>query len=80
MVICADAYPLKQGAIEAQTYFRYDRTRDAEGKNRYWTVPRLEYGMFPNAQVTLEAPYRFGDASETRQGDVRLQGLYNFNS
>ncbi|MGY3490527.1 hypothetical protein ACVW1C_008471 [Bradyrhizobium sp. USDA 4011] len=74
-----DAYPLKQGAIEARTYFRYDRTRDVEGKNRYWTVPRVEYRIFPNAQIKMRHPTG-SRCQRNRQGDVRVQGLYNFNS
>ena len=80
-VTIEDAYAIKQNAIEAQGYFQYDRTRrDPEGKDRFWVVPRLEFGPLPNTQFTIEVPYRFGDASETQQGEFRSQLLYNFNT
>lgn len=80
-VTIEDAYTIKQNSIEAQGYFQYDRTRrDPDGKNRFWAVPRLEFGPFPNTQFTVEVPYRFGDASETKQGEFRSQLLYNFNT
>ena len=75
-VTIEDAYTIKQNSIEAQGYFQYDRTRrDPDGKNRFWAVPRLEFGPLPNTQFTVEVPYRFGDASETKQGEFRSQLL-----
>lgn len=80
-IVIEDAYPLKYNSLEAQGYFRYERTgRDPKGDNRLWFVPRFEAGLFPNFQFTVEVPYRWGDASETKQGDFRAKGLYNFNT
>lgn len=76
-----DAYPIKQNSLELQSYFRFDSTHgDSDGKNRYWTVPRFEWGAFKNFQASVAIPYRLGNASETRQGDVQIKGLYNFNT
>ena len=36
--------------------------------------------MFRNTQASLSAPYRLGNASETKQGDLIAQALYNFNN
>lgn len=80
-VTIEDAYPLKQNSLEIQGYFRLDRThRDRSGKDRFGTVPRLEWGAFKNFQISVEVPYRFGNASETRQGDVHVKALYNFHT
>lgn len=76
-----DAYPIKEGGLEFQTYGQYDRTRrDRKGPDRFTVVPRIEYGAFRNFQLSVEAPYRFGNATGTDQGDFRAQGLYNFNT
>lgn len=78
-VITEDAYPLKQGALEVQGYARFDHLRDdPRGPSRWTLTPRVEYGL-ANAQVSIETPYRLGDASDTKQGEARVQGLYNFN-
>jgi hypothetical protein len=80
-VTIEDAYPIKQNGIEFQYYTQYDRThRDLDGKHRVNLVPRIEWGAFPNFQFSVASPYRVGDATETRQGDVDVQGLYNFNT
>ncbi len=79
-VVIEDAYTIKNGGLETQGYFRYDRTRgDPQGTSRFSLVPRLEYGATRNLQLTLEAPYRLGTASETKQGEVSAEALYNFN-
>ena len=80
-VTIEDAFPIQQNGIEFQFFSQYDRThRDPDGKNRATLTPRLEWGAAPNLQLSLGTPYRLGDASETRQGDVDIQGLYNFNT
>ena len=76
-----DAYAIKQGGLEFQSYFQYDRTRrDRKGPDRFTVVPRLEYGAFQNFQIAVEAPYRLGNASNADQGDFRTQAFYNFNT
>lgn len=76
-----DVYPIPYNGIEAQGYVRYNRTsRDPKGNNRFEAVPRLEAGLARNFQLSLAAPYRLGDASETKQGDLLAQGFYDFNT
>lgn len=80
-IVIEDAYTIKKGAIEAQGWFRYDRTRDDEkGPDRYQFVPRLEFGPARNLQVAVEVPYRIGNATQTNEGEATVQALYNFNN
>ena len=81
-VVIEDAYPIKENGLEAQGYLRYDRAprNDPEGRNRLFVVPRIEWGAFKNFQLSVETPYAVGDASGTKQGNVAVQGLYNFNT
>lgn len=80
-VTIEDAYPIKEGGLEVQGYGQYDRTRrDRKGPDRFSIVPRLEYGAFRNFQLSVETPYRVGNATGTDQGEFRLQGLYNLNT
>jgi hypothetical protein len=75
-----DAYPIKENGLEVQSYFQYDRVRrDPRGASSLMAVPRLEWGAFKNFQLSVEAPYRVGTASDTDQGEFRAQGFYNFN-
>ena len=81
-----DAYPVPYNDIEAQGYFSYDRNRrgsggrGGQGSDAFTLSPQFEVGAFRNFQFSLAAPYRLGNASETKQGDVVAQGLYDFNS
>lgn len=80
-VVIEDAYVTKYGNIELQGYSRYDRTReDPKGPDRFELVPRLEFGPARNLQVTIEAPYRLGNATKTKEGDATVEALYNFNN
>lgn len=85
-VAIEDAYTLPYNAIEAQGYFRYDRNRVGSrgrgggGSDLFQFAPRLEVGLFRNFQASIAVPYRLGDAAETKQGNVNIQGLYNFNN
>ena len=75
-----DAYPIKENGLEVQSYFQYNRIRnDPRGASSLMAVPRLEWGAFKNFQLSVEAPYRVGTASDTDQGEFRAQGFYNFN-
>ncbi|MBE7196349.1 MULTISPECIES: hypothetical protein [Methylobacterium] len=75
-----DAYPIKENGLEVQSYFQYNRTRnDPRGLSSLMAVPRVEWGAFKNFQLSVEAPYRVGTASDTDQGAFRAQGFYNFN-
>ena len=81
-----DAYTIPYDSIEAQGFLGYDRDRlgsnghGAHGSDAFTLSPQIEAGTFRNFQFSLAAPYRLGNASETRQGDVNAQGLYDFNS
>lgn len=43
-------------------------------------APHVEMGLFRNFQASVAVPYSLGDAAETKQGEVNIQGLYNFNN
>lgn len=81
-----DAYPVPYNDIEAQGYFSYDRNRrgsngrGGRGSDAFTLSPQFEAGVFRNTQVSISAPYRLGNASETKQGDFIAQALYNFNN
>jgi len=81
-----DAYPIPYNSIEAQGYFSYNRNRygsngrGSRGSDAFTLSPQFEAGLFRNFQASIAAPYRLGNASETKQGDFIAQGLYNFNS
>ena len=81
-----DAYAIPYDSIEAQGYFSYARNRlgragrGTRGSDAFTFSPQVEVGAYRNFQFSLAAPYRLGNASETKQGDVVGQGLYNFNS
>lgn len=75
-----DAYTIGENGLEVQSYFQYNRIRnDPRGVSSLMAVPRLEWGAFKNFQLSIEAPYRVGTASDTDQGEFRAQGFYNFN-
>jgi hypothetical protein len=73
-----DAYPIAYRGREIQSAFRYDRTRGHE--NRLLLEPRLEYGLAPNTEVGVSAPFYVGNADRTGSGDVHVEALYNFNT
>lgn len=81
-----DAYPIPFNSFEVQGYFGYDRNRlgsggrGRRGSDAFTLSPQFEAGPFRNTQVSVSAPYRLGNASETKQGDFVAQALYNFNS
>ena len=81
-----DAYPIAYNSFEAQSYLSYDRNRFGSGgrvnrgSDAFALSPQFEVGPFRNTQVSVSAPYRLGNASETKQGDFVAQALYNFNS
>lgn len=80
-VTIEDAYPIKQGGLEVQGYMQYDRVRrDPNGVSALMAVPRIEWGAFRNFQLSVETAYTIGTASTADQGEVRAQGLYNFNT
>ncbi len=73
-----DAYPIEYRGREIQGQIRYERTDD--GEDRFVLDPRLEFGIARNAQVSISAPFYLGNADRTGSGNIRLNGLYNFNA
>ena len=65
------AYPIEYLGRE------YERTDMSE--DRFRLVPRLELGLFPNTELTIESEFLLGEADDRGSGDVTLEGLYNFN-
>lgn len=75
-----DAYPTPYNGLEVQAFSRYDHNSDdPRGDDLFTLSPRLEAGAFRNGQISLAVPYRVGDASDTDQGNVQIEALYNFN-
>ena len=85
-VTIEDAYVTPYNGIEAQGYFLYDRDRlgsrgrGNKGSDLFTFAPRVEAGLFRNFQASVALPYSLGNASETKQGNANVQGLYNFNN
>jgi hypothetical protein len=72
-----DAFATGYRNRELQTVIRYERTDDNE--NLVYLEPRLEYGIWPNAEIQVAVPVRMGNADRTGSGDIDLSALYNFN-
>jgi hypothetical protein len=73
-----DTIPIRYRNTEVQGYFRWEHTR--EGEEEFRLVPRLEYGIFPNAQIEIEAPFEFGEAVDRNEFKrVGVELFYNVN-
>ncbi len=76
-----DACPIGRNGIAAQILTRYrDLRDDPEGRNLVEVTPRIEWGAFPNGQLTPELPYFLGNGSMAESGEVGIEALYNLNS
>lgn len=74
-----DAYPISYRSLEFQTRGGYERNGEF-GKDVGIAEFELKWGAFKNAHLVLGLPLQFGDEIEPDQnGDVVLEGLYNFN-
>lgn len=73
-----DAYPTAYRNREFLTSVRYELTR--ENEDRVEIAPQLEYGLFPNTEVSLHVPFILGEASRSGSGDIEVEALYNFNT
>jgi hypothetical protein len=74
-----DASPVDKGSIEVSGALRYQRMRSGnadEGRHEYTFVPRIKSGVTRDFELSFAAPYRFGNAPETSQGDASIEGLY----
>ena len=73
-----DSIPTAYLNRELQGKFSWEHTR--EGEEIFTLEPRLEYGIFRNAQIELDVPFWLGDGVEEEGlGDVVLGALYNFH-
>lgn len=72
-----DAYPTAFRNRELQLRLGWER--NDEGQDRGTLEPRLEFGIAPNAQLKVGAPFYLGDADRRGSGDIQIEGLYNFN-
>lgn len=73
-----DTVPQEYLGREFQLVSRYERT--GEGEDRWLLEPRLEFGIWHNTQLTIAAPFLFGDADEgDGLGPIELDLLYNLN-
>lgn len=80
-VATEDAYPIERYAFEFTAPYRYEAETD--GANLHTFVPEVAYGLFPNAEVGLEAPFAAVDlGADTDWGlaGLRVFGFYNFNT
>jgi hypothetical protein len=73
-----DAYPIAFRGREVQGLFRYEQ--EADDRDKFTFEPRLEFGIAPNAQLTLHTPFFIGNADREGSGDLKIGGLYNFNT
>ena len=73
-----DTIPQEYLGREFQLVNRYERT--GEGEDRWLVEPRFEFGIWHNTQLTIAAPFLFGDADEgDGLGPVEVDLLYNIN-
>ena len=82
------AFVPQPGEIEAKTGFVYDRVRrrissdeddgQRSGRDRYTPRFQLEAGILPGLAATLGGEYRFGNADETKNGEVEVGAKWNF--
>lgn len=74
----ADTIPIHYRNTELQGLARWTHTR--EGEEKFSLEPRLEYGIWYNAQASVSFPYEFGEAvDENEFKDIDLELFYNFN-
>jgi hypothetical protein len=80
-VVTEDAYPIERYAFELTTPYRYES--EAGGSEVHLAVPEVAYGMFPNAEFGVEAPFAavdLGPDTDWGLAGLKVFGLYNFNT
>jgi len=80
-VVSEDAYPIERYAFELTAAYRYES--EAGGSKLHIIVQEVAYGMFPNAEVGVEAPLAavdFGPDTDWGLAGLRFFGFYNFNT
>jgi len=74
-----DAYPIAYRAMEFQASGAYEHGGE-HGRHAGEFEPEIKWGFMKNAHVALGAPLVFpGDGDMESNGDIALEGLYNFN-
>ena len=72
-----DAYATPFLNREYQGFLRYERSQHDE--DTLDVVQRLELGVWYNTELTIEAPFHFGEGEPDDYGDTAIELLYNFN-
>lgn len=74
-----DAYPIDYRALEFMASGIYEHSGE-HGRHAGEFEPEIKWGFIKNAHVELSAPLVFpGDGEMKNNGDLVLEGLYNFN-
>jgi len=80
-VATEDAYPVERYGFELLAPYRFDADRG--GTRVYLVAPELEYGLLPNAQVSIRSLFAVADrptGTDWGFAGMRLSGLYNLNT
>ena len=75
-----DAFVVDHHEFEVLTPFTYDA--GVGGARRYIFQPELEYGIWPNTQLSVKVPIGIVDSSgsDAGVGGLQFSGIYNFNA
>lgn len=65
--------------FQNREYQGFLRLETGEDKDQLEVVQRLELGVWYNTELTVEAPFVFGEAVEDGYGDTSVEILYNLN-
>lgn len=72
-----DAYVTPLWNREYQGFIRYNRSK--RDKDVLEVIQRLEVGVWYNTELTVEAPFIFGEDKSDGYGPTPIELLYNFN-
>lgn len=72
-----DAYVTPLWNREYQSFIRYNRSE--KGKDVLEAVQRVELGVWYNTELTIEAPFIFGEGKSDGYGPTPIELLYNLN-
>lgn len=72
-----DAYLTPLWNREYQSFLRYNRS--GTGKDVLEVVQRIEIGIWYNTELTVEAPFIFGEDRSDGYGPTPIELLYNLN-
>ncbi len=72
-----DAFVIAYRSFEQQPVFRYEY---GGKRGEVFTLePELKWGLMKNTQLEIAAPFFIGSGEREGSGNVRVEGLYNFN-